>query len=235
MYKSIGVVKERLFEVIDEKFGNPSSPNSLHAPLLRTHERSFIPRLPTEIVPDLFPWAYHEVTDASAERDTGEFVRFGRDAWYTATITFVIIGMGPKTEDKSPFDTVVTNPAFLPAFVTARDTDPNSRRYRKPTAWWDAIEVGKEPGVLDIAGQVTGYMQEYYQSPMGQPGSGAGLIDNEADSVPLELRGTFTVPRWKANGLNVLNHAIHREVAPQDTRLIKVWQINFQFDILEDY
>ena len=235
MYKSIGVVKDRLFEVIDEKFGNPSSPNSLHAPMLRTHERGFIPRLPTEIVPRLFPWAYYEVTDASPQKDTGEFARLGRDAWYTTTIAFMVITMGAKVEDQSPFDTAMTNPAFLPAFITARNTDPNSRQYRKPTAWWDAIEEGKEPGVLDIAGQVTGYMQEYYQNPMGQPGSGAGFIDNMADYVPLELQGTFIVPRWKANGINVLNHAIHREVAPDDTRLIKVWQINFQFDILEDY
>ena len=47
MYKSIGVVQNRLFEVIDEKFGNPSVPNSLHAPMLRTHERVFIPRRTT--------------------------------------------------------------------------------------------------------------------------------------------------------------------------------------------
>ena len=78
-------------------------------------------------------------------------------------------------------------------------------------------------------------MQAYYQDPMGQPGSGTGFIDNSADYVPLELQGSFIVRRWKANGINVLNHAIHREVAPDDTRLIKVWQINFQFEIVEDY
>ena len=203
--------------------------------MLRTHELAFIPREQNDIVPELFPWAYHEITDASPQRDTGEFARLGRDTWYTVTIAFVVIGMGPPTTSDSPYDAVVANPAFLPAFITSRNTDSSSQQYQRPTGWWDEIEKGKEPGVLDIAGQVTGYLEEYYQDPMGQPGSGAGLIDNSADYVPLELRGTFIVPRWKANGINVLNHAIHREVAPKDTRLIKVWQINFQFDILEDY
>lgn len=235
MYKSIGVVRDRLYQVIEEKFGNPPNPNSLHAPLLRTHERAFIPRPEPDIVPALFPWGYHEITDASPQKETGEFARLGRDCWYTVTIAFVVIGMGPQPADDNPFDAVVSNPAFLPAFIKSRNEDPNSRQHGSPTAWWDAIQPGKEPGVLDIAGQVTGYLQNYYQSPMGQPGSGAGLIDNMADYVPEELRGRFTVPRWKANGINVLNHAIHREVAPQDTRLIKVWQVNFQFDILEDY
>ena len=232
MYKSIGVVQNRLFEVIDEKFGNPSVPNSLHAPMLRTHERVFIPREQPDIKPVLFPWVYHEITGASPQLDTGVL---GRNAQYTVTISVVIIGMGPPSASKSPYYAVLTNPDFLPAFITARNTDQNSQQYNHPTGWWDAIEKGKEPGVLDIAGQVTGYMQAYYQDPMGQPGSGTGFIDNSADYVPLELQGSFIVRRWKANGINVLNHAIHREVAPDDTRLIKVWQINFQFEIVEDY
>ena len=232
MYKSIGVVQNRLFEVIDEKFGNPSIPNSLHAPMLRTHERVFIPREQSEIKPDLFPWMYHVITGASPQLDTGVL---GRNAQYTVTISVVIIGMGPPSASESPYEAVMINPDFLPAFITARNTDQNSQQYQKPTGWWDTIEKGKEPGVLDIAGQITGYMQEYYQDPMGQPGSGTGFIDNSADYVPLELQGSFIVRRWKANGINVLNHAIHSEVAPKDTRLISVWQINFQFEIVEDY
>ena len=47
----------------------------------------------------------------------------------------------------------------------------------------------------------------------------------------MDANEPFSVPLWYSHGFRVLNHAIHRQVAPNDSQLIKVWQFNYIFTI----
>ena len=199
MYRAVPVIRDRLFQLIDDEFG-PAG----RRPLLRTHEKVFIPRRQELIVPDLFPWAFHEVGRGSPRRTDGAYHRLGRigvaeglqgrEGWYSLELVVVLIAMSST----GSFEDVISNAAFLEGIANA------------------------VPGALDLTGVITSYLYTNYNPEI-----------MEAGSVPDWVY--FDVPSWDAGGFEVLNHAIHREVAPDDTRLIKVWQINFTFEVLEVY
>ena len=84
------------------------------------------------------------------------------------------------------------------------------------------LPVDALPSVMDLGAYIDDYMNLMYKPAQGF----------ETNHL-IPPRDDFAILAWSSHGFQVLNHPIHREVAPHDTRLIKVWQFNYEFDIQE--
>lgn len=129
MYKAVPQIYDVLFEVIRAEFGSDGRG------YLSTFEKECLPRRGSDLLPELFPWGYLHISKLGKRLTAGEFYRSGRNGWYQATVSVVLIGMSKDGD----IGRLIANPDFSgDASVSA-------------------------PGLADIAGELMAYMYVNHQ------------------------------------------------------------------------
>lgn len=129
MYKAVPKIRSSLFDIINDEFGKDGRG------YFATLEMECLPRRGSDLLPDLFPWAFLTISRYGKRLTDGTFYRSGRQAWYQATLSLAIIGMSKDGD----IARLIANPDFT----------------GDPTA--------SPPGLADIAGDVMRYMYLYHQ------------------------------------------------------------------------
>ena len=131
MYKAVPHIYGSLFDIINDEFGKEGRG------YIATFEKECMPRRGDDVIPELFPWAYLHISKLGRRLTEGTFYRNGRQGWYQATLSVVIIGMSKDGD----IARLIANPDF--------DGDPKQAA----------------PGLANIAGDLMQYMYINYQTP----------------------------------------------------------------------
>ena len=131
MYKAVPKIYGSLFDIINDEFGKEGRG------YIATFEKECMPRRGSDLIPELFPWAYLHISRLGKRLTEGTFYRNGRQGWYQATFSVVIIGMS-KDGDVAR---LIANPDFT----------------GDPTA--------QPPGLANIAAELMRFMYINYQTP----------------------------------------------------------------------
>ena len=129
MYKADPKLYNNLFKIISDAFGENGRG------YLATFEKGCLPRLGSDLIPDLFPWAFLTIMRYGRRLTEGDFYRSGRQAWHQSVMSLSVIGMS-KDGDIAK---LIANPDF--------DGDP----------------MAQPPGLADITGQIMDYMYVNHQ------------------------------------------------------------------------
>ena len=102
MYKAVPHIYGSLFDIINDEFGTEGRG------YIATFEKECMPRRGSDLIPKLFPWAYLTISKLGRRLTEGTFYRNGRQAWYQATLSVVIIGMSKDGD----IARLIANPDF---------------------------------------------------------------------------------------------------------------------------
>ena len=132
MYKAVPKIYGSLFDIINDEFGKEGRG------YIATFEKECMPRRGSDLIPELFPWAYLHISKLGRRLTEGTFYRNGRQAWYQATLSVVIIGMSKDGD----IARLIANPDF--------DGDPKASRAGagKHRGRRDAVYVYQPPDAV---------------------------------------------------------------------------------------
>ena len=102
MYKAVPKIYGSLFDIINDEFGKEGRG------YIATFEKECMPRRGSDLIPELFPWAYLHISKLGRRLTEGTFYRNGRQAWYQATLSVVVIGMSKDGD----IARLIANPDF---------------------------------------------------------------------------------------------------------------------------
>ena len=149
MYKAVPTIYGSLFDIINDEFGKEGRG------YIATFEKECMPRRGDDVIPELFPWAYLHISKLGKRFTEGTFYRSGRQAWYQATLSVVIIGMSKDGD----IARLIANPDF--------NGDPKQAA----------------PGLANIAGDVMQYMYINHQTPSFHDETDCQIPRWDADGV----------------------------------------------------